>query len=98
MEQNRYLEYLLKLIRIEKHDIKKLSIDIEIYADEIADELETIRTYNIDLTSDTIVDHNRIRIYEKMQRLLDSHQEISFKKQNIRNYKNEIDSKIIVVF
>ncbi|XQY92382.1 hypothetical protein ACNRWW_02765 [Metabacillus sp. HB246100] len=90
MEQKRYLDYLLKLIRNEKHDIRKLSIDIEKYADEIADELEIIRSYNKDLTSDSIVDHRRIRIYIKMQRLLDVHQELCFKKQNIRNYKNEI--------
>lgn len=55
MDEKRYLDYLLKLIRIEKHDIKKLAIDVEKYADEIVDELEIIRTYNQDLTSDTIV-------------------------------------------
>lgn len=58
IEQKRYLDYLLKLIRIEKHEIKRLSIGIDI--DEIADELEVIRTYNKNLSSDTIVNHNRI--------------------------------------
>lgn len=38
---------------------------------KLANELEVIRTYIKDLTSDTIVDHNRIGIYEKMQRLSD---------------------------
>ncbi len=80
MDEKKYLDYLLKLIRNEKHQIKKLSIGIELLADELADEIESIRLYNRDLSSGIIINYSDLRIHDKLHKLLDTHKELTFKK------------------
>lgn len=90
MEEKRYLDYLNKLIKKENYDITKLSIDVEIFASDVIEEIEIIKRCNEDQTRDIITYHSSVRIQEKLQKLFNAYHMLNFKKENIRNYRDEI--------
>ncbi|MBU8880627.1 hypothetical protein BGM26_16860 [Bacillus sp. FJAT-29790] len=88
----RYLNYLIKQIRDEKHFIIKDSENVSILVDELIEELQNMKKSSENTTSEIITHHSNTRIQEKLHKLFFQQQEINFRKQNIRNYKNEIFS------
>lgn len=91
-DKGRYLNYLLKQIQQEKYIIEKDSQEVSNLIDELIEELKEIKRGSEEISSGVITHYSYATVQGELHKIFFRLQEINFRKQNIRNYKNEIFS------
>lgn len=89
--QHIIVDYLTKLIKDEKDYIKEQKGDTLFLIDSIVKSLEEIKHHtNTAGEKDIIADYNFMLIQNKLQSLINTLQEINFRKRKIRKYQDEM--------